>query len=908
MEYGLVYPNGGALLSESKAAEDFSHSTRCEAGGIMGLASIACVSLAAVALYVGMSYLTSYFLSKDRPSQDLTFSLMCFAAMFYDLACAGVYASETPDAAVLWQSHQIVALSALGIFFLWFVSEFTRRQSRWGDAVFSGLFLIGIVLALINPQGWMWTDTPIIRSVSFFGREIIYREMKPGVAREIQSGVMVLALIYIAHALLAHWRAGHREKTRPVLIGFSGLALGLMNDAAISHGLYNFIYTIEYAYMFLIVCMAYSLHRTQVRTDESLKKSEERYRSFLDDFQGIAFRATTDYRPFFFHGAVTRITGYTEEDFLAGTPAWRDLILPEDRARILDSTEALAVAPSCSIEREYRIRCKNGSERWIQELVHTVPQTKSKVARIQGAFYEITDRKKAEDDLKRLAAAVNAAAESIIVTDADHRILYVNPAFEALSGYRRDEMIGKTPALLKSGKHKAEFYRELHETLAAGKVWRGRFINRMKDGSLYEEEAVISPVRDDAGAIVNYVAVKRDVTHETLLESELRQSQKMDAIGKLAGRVAHDFTNILVIIQGNVGLIQDKIPRNPEIDECLESIVEASNRACQLTSQLLAFSHRQALNLRSMDLSKAVRGGADEMLRRAVNENIRVSTHVCKDACTIKGDPDHIEQIIVHLSVNACDAMPSGGVLTIETMRMFLAPEEVAQTCQGTKQEGQDHVSGSFAVLWVSDSGCGIPEDVRRHIFEPFYTTKGGAGVSSGLGLSTVYGIVEQHHGFITVYSEEGKGSAFAVFIPLSGRGRREMEAMEAECAAPTGSERILMIGKADLARSVLGKILKGLGYTVLDAPDIEQAVYLARDSRVSVDLIIADRSATMPKLVAAMNEIKSVHPKMKTLFTSGLPRMHLLETREITSEDTLVYRPYRRRDVALAVRRVLDG
>ncbi len=871
----------------------------------MGLASIACVALAAVALYVGFSYLTSYFLSRRRSRQDLAFSLMCFAAFFYDLACAGLYATRSHEEGLVWQSYQIVLLSLLGFFLLWFVSEFTERKFRLWDWVFSATFIVGSVLAVWNPRNLMWSELPSIKRVSFFGLSAVYYKMEPNILRWVQSLLMVAILAYISRLLIRHWRAGHREKTRPVLIGFAVLALALINDAAVSHRLYRFFYTIEYAYMFLIGCMAYSMHRTQVRTDEALKKSEERYRSFLDDFQGIAFRATADYRPYFFHGDVKGITGYAEADFLSGAARWSELVLPEDRARILDSTAALVSSPRCSLEREYRIRSKSGEERWIRELVHTIPRTGAKDVRIQGAFYDITDRKKAEDDLKRLAAAVDAAAESIIVTDAEHRILYVNPAFEALSGYRRDEMLGKTPALLKSGKHNAEFYRELHETLTAGKVWRGRFVNRTKTGNLYEEEAVISPVRDDAGAIVNYVAVKRDITHETLLENELRQSQKMDAIGKLAGRVAHDFTNILVVIQGNAGLIQDRIPRNPETDECLESIVEASNRACQLTSQLLAFSHRQAMNLRSMDLSKAVRGGVEEMLRRTVNENVRVVTRVCEGACTIRGDPDHIEQIIVHLAVNACDAMPSGGVLTIETMQVSLLPEEIGQVCKGAGQGAQQ--PGSYAALWVSDSGCGIPDDVRAHIFEPFYTTKGGSSMSSGLGLSTVYGIVEQHHGHIVVHSEEGKGSTFTVYFPLTGRGLREQNERQADGHTPTGTERVLAIGRPDAGRTVLVGMLKRLGYAVLEAKDIGQALDVARASSGPVELVVADRSVLGPAFATGLNEIKSLQPKLKLLFASGFPRAHLLATGEFSEGDTLLYRPYRVREVAQAVRRALD-
>jgi two-component system, cell cycle sensor histidine kinase and response regulator CckA len=875
----------------------------------MGLPSIACIALAAVSVYVGLSYLARYWLSGKRHAEDASFSLMCFFAALYNLACAGLYNAAAPAEGADWQRYQIATLTGMGLCFLWFVAQFTEQRSKRLFAAFSALLLAQVGLALWNPGGAMWTETPMVKTVEFFGRTLAtYHEMRPGPLWRAQSAVIVAALFYIWFAL---WRSrrrpGRLDETRPLLIGFTGLALGLLNDICVGQGLYASFYLTEYSFTFLIGCMAFSMHRDQIRTEEALKESENRYRSFLSDYQGIAFQVHKDYRPVFFHGAVEEITGYSKQDFLNGTIQWPDLMLPEDRDRIAhENSDTAATNKPFRVEREYRIRKKNGEMRWLREISHGVESRVGNLDERQGALYDITERKKAEDDLKRLAAAVNAAAESIIITDAEHRVLYVNPAFESLSGYRQEEMVGKTPAVLKSGKHNASFYRDLDEALAAGKIWRGRFVNRKKDGSLYEEEAVISSVLDDAGKIVNYVAVKRDVTHESQLETELRQSQKMDAIGKLAGRVAHDFTNILVVIQGNVGLLQEKIPRDRETDESFESIVEASNRACQLTSQLLAFSHRQAIALRMLDLCKTVRGGLEEMLSRTLSENIRVRTHVCPQPCTIKGDSDHIEQIVVHLSVNACDAMPSGGLVTIETARMFLDPSEIGQVTRIGGAIREPLQSGSFAVLWISDTGCGIPADVMPHIFEPFYTTKGGGTLSSGLGLSTVYGIVEQHNGFITVHSEEGKGTVFAVYFPLVGKGRREMEEEAENSLVPHGSETIVVTGKRDRAQSVLIKILHNLGYSVMEATNMEEAAALIEPCRNPVELLITDRVLAVPAFMDKMEKIKEKHPETKTLYTFGFPTMHLVETGETTLDNPILCRPFRLRDVALSVRHAL--
>ncbi len=872
----------------------------------MGWASIACVSLAAVSFYAGLSFATRFFLSHERSREDLLFSGLCFVAGLYQLASARLYLSESAQDGATWQNYQFVLLLLAAIFLLRYVSLATGGSSWKVDAGVSTLLLAGMALSLWNPDQWMWTDRPMIQPVTRFGIQVVYYKMEHGALRELMSLLSAVLLGYIGWKVLAYWRAGQQRRLRPMGLGVGVLTLGLLSDGAVAHGFYTFFYLSEYAFSIMILCMSFSLLRTQVRVREALTRSEDRYRSFLRDFQGIAFRVELDYTPHFMHGAVERITGYTESDFRAGAPSWPDLILQEDRDKIQPLATGDALASGQSDEREYRIRTRSGAVHWIRELARVVPCAESAERLcIQGAFYNITARKEVEVDLKRKAAAVEAAAESIVVTDADHKIQYVNPAFEALSGYHRTEILGKTPAYFKSGKQSSAFYQELRQSLASGKVWRGHFVNRKKDGSLYEEKAVISPVRDDLGKIVNYVAVKRDITHEEQLETELRQSEKMGAIGKLAGRVAHDFTNILVVIQGNVGLIHGKMAPDAPEQEYVESILQACRRACQLTTQLLAFSHRQNMSLRHMDLCKSVRGGVDEMLARTIDESIRLATHVCEGLCTIQGDPDHIEQIIVHLAVNACDAMTEGGVLTVETMRMTLSSCEIAQSMAARRNV--EILPGPYAVLFVSDSGVGIPDDVLPNIFDPFFSTKGNEGTSSGLGLTTVYDIAEQHHGFMDVFSQEGTGTCFAMYFPLVGRGKRELEAREAERPVPPGSEKILLAFPGELYRNILAKDLQDLGYSVLEAEGLGQGLDLARQLP-GPDLLIAEWPGLASVRSDVYKEIQRVRPSLKTLWTTGFPPMHMMETDAITEQNEFLHRPYRYKDVARTVRNALAG
>ncbi len=516
---------------------------------------------------------------------------------------------------------------------------------------------------------------------------------------------------------------------------------------------------------------------------------------------------------------------------------------------------------------------------------------------------DITERRRAEEEVLRLAAAVNAAAESIMITDVEERIVYVNPCFEQLTGYSHEEAIGQRPSLVRSGKHDRAFYKALHDTIRAGNVWRGHFTNRRKDGTLYEEEAVISPVRDESGRIVNFVAVKRDVTHELLLENELRQSQKMEAIGRLAGRVAHDFTNLLVIIQGNAGLAKERATPESGLGEFLDSILDACNRACKLTGQLLAFSQRQPMILRRIDLGRTV-ATMEDMLRRTLRSSIRLGLYVPDAPCPVRADPDHLEQIMLHLAINAADAMPEQGTLTVETSHVVLSSQEAVQLVRQPRE--QERRGGAFGVLCVSDSGCGMTPDVKAHLFEPFFTTK-GVGKSTGLGLSTVYGIVQQHEGAITVYSAPGFGTSFRLYLRLFGKTEQDAIEAEARLPVPTGSETLLLADEDPMARGLLVGICQSLGYSVFEAENARQLVRLAAEYGTRIALLLVDYILLKECEKDILEEILGRCPKAKIIPTTGFTRQHLIACGALADDAIVMDYPYQRGVVARALRHVLD-
>jgi len=323
-------------------------------------------------------------------------------------------------------------------------------------------------------------------------------------------------------------------------------------------------------------------------------------------------------------------------------------------------------------EKEYITR--DGRRISVELSVYLLKDAKDEVRGMWGLVRDVSEQRSTTAMNERLIAAVEQAGEAIVMTDLDANITYVNPAFERISGYKRSEVIGRNPRFLQSGHTSSELYNKMWKTLKAGQVWQGRFANVRKSGEEYLEEATISAVRDTSGRVVNYVGVKRDISREQELEEQLRQSQKMEAVGKLAGGVAHDFNNLLMVIMTAADFAMDECDETSEMHRELESILEAANKASTLTRQLLAFSRRQNFVPRVIDLNEIVLE-LQKMLGRLIGEDIQLRAEPSGDSCRIKADPGQVEQVIVNLVVNARDAMPNGGTLAIKVSHMIMTDD-----------------------------------------------------------------------------------------------------------------------------------------------------------------------------------------------------------------------------------------
>lgn len=520
-----------------------------------------------------------------------------------------------------------------------------------------------------------------------------------------------------------------------------------------------------------------------------------------------------------------------------------------------------------------------------------------------AAFTNVTERKQAQAELQRLAAAVNAAEESVVITAPDGHIVYVNPCFERMTGYAKEEMMGKNVNLLKSGKHTRAFYSNLWATISVGETWTGHFMNRKKNGTLFEEKATISPVRNETGAIVNYVAVKRDVTQESLLANELRHSQKLEAIGRLAGGVAHDFTNMLVVILNSAELLKQHIATESPGWPLIDAIIDSANRSGKLSGQLLAFAHRQPMSLRAMDLNKAIRN-LEDMIRRTARPDVTMTLNLLGQPLSVKMDSAQIEQVLIHMIINAQDSMPDGGRVTLETNRVLFNRVESVQLQESVHERSV--LTGGFATVSISDTGVGMSEEVRRRAFDPFFTTK-GAGLSTGLGLSTCYGIVKQHGGLITVYTNQGVGTTFTVYLPLTDQPpEEELETTDID-ESLRGTETILVAEDNALVRKVLVNILHDLGYSVLEAEGGYQAIELAKQTSTVIHVLMTD--VVMPDMTGAAlaDMARKLRPGIHVLFSSGYPEFHLKQHGLFAAHEMLLGKPYFRGSVARTLRRLLD-
>ena len=511
-----------------------------------------------------------------------------------------------------------------------------------------------------------------------------------------------------------------------------------------------------------------------------------------------------------------------------------------------------------------------------------------------GAATDITWRQAAEAERERLITAVEQATEDIIISDTSGTILYVNPAFEQVTGYTRQEAVGQKPSILKSGRQNQAFYERLWRTITGGQVWTGRIVNRCKDGRLIEQDASISPIRDSLGRITGYVSVKRDISRQLLIEAQLRQAQKMEAIGTLAGGIAHDFNNILAAIIGYSEIALQDIPAESPARRSLLNVLKASDRASDLVKQILAFSRQNEQEPRPVQVKSIVKE-ALKLLRATLPATIKIRQQVVSDD-TVMADPTQVHQVLMNLAANAQHAMrETGGILEVGLTSMDLDPALAASH--------PNLAPGRYLRLRVRDTGTGIPPQMVERIFDPFFTTKTDG---TGMGLSVAHGIIQDAGGAIAVASTPGQGSTFDVFLPVIA------VTVAAAPAGPSllrvGTEKILFVDDETIQVDVNQQMLGRLGYQVAAFSDSLAAYdHFCRDPQ-AFDLVITDM--TMPGMTGETlaRRILEKRPDLPVILCTGYSETMTREKAEAIGIRGFVLKPVILRELDKILRRVLDG
>ena len=570
----------------------------------------------------------------------------------------------------------------------------------------------------------------------------------------------------------------------------------------------------------------------------------------------------------------------------------------EDRDMVSEAVQQ-SIEQGIGFDFEARIITAKQNLVWVRAVGSTTFED-GKPFYLWGTIQDITPTKHAEAERERLTMAIEQAAEGVVITDAEGIMQYVNPAFEKITGYGKEEALGQNPRILKSGKQSEAFYSEMWATLKRGDTWTGRFMNQKKDGSLYNEEDVISPVRDGKGRTINYVAVKRDITEELSTQAQLHQSQKMEAIGRLAGGIAHDFNNMLGVILGNCEIALMSMEESQPFAEYFERIQGAAERSENLTRQLLGFARKQTMIPKKIDLNQVI-SSMYNMLPRLIGEEIEIQWTPGKALSPLFMDPVQIDQILMNLCLNARDAIEGHGKVIIETENIVWD-----EACCNRVEE---RTPGEYVRISVKDDGQGMDAKTQEKVFEPFYSTK-EVGKGTGLGLSTVYGIVKQNHGYVHVDSVPGQGSAFEIYLPAYTAYKNSVDSPHSQKKndqSPKGTETVLLVEDEPEILEVASMMLKHMGYHVFAESSAKDALNKASSMEEEIHLLITD--LVMPEMNGRKlaRGIREQYPESKCLFMSGYDRDIIAHHGVLEDQEHFIHKPFSFDDFAVKIREVLS-
>lgn len=598
----------------------------------------------------------------------------------------------------------------------------------------------------------------------------------------------------------------------------------------------------------------------QLETDQELRTSEERLRLAMDAASLGIWDRDLKTEQITWSKSLAELLGLPPDRTCGLYSEFRALIHPEDVGRV-DQTLDRARLEKTPFRHEYRVSRPDGIH-WITGRGKFFYDATGQAYRAMGVSMDVSERRRAEEQSRLRDRALEAVSQGIVITDAglpDNPIIYVNQGFERVTGYSREEAVGRNCRFLQGPSTDQAVVAEIRKAIAGESTSYAELLNYRKDGSTFWNALAISPVANAAGRVTHYLGLIVDVTERRRLEEQYRHAQKMEAVGRFAGGVAHDFNNLLTVINGCGDILLDTIRPEQDAHDLVQQIRQAGERGANLTRQILAFSRHQVVAPRKLDINAVIRN-MESMLRRLIGEDLEFQTDLDPDAGPVKADPGQLDQVIVNLVINARDAMPTGGKLTLSTRRLEFTPADL---------EGRPNAKlGPYVLLVVSDTGAGMDEATLARIFEPFFTTKGTHG--TGLGLATVYGIVHQARGFIEVASRPGEGAAFHVYLPCA-REPAVAEVLVAEREQVFHSDQtVLLVEDEAGVRKLVRHMLESLGLHVLEASCGPDAIELSHGYADTIHLLVTD--VVMPRMSGRelADRLQTSRPEMKVLYMSG--------------------------------------
>ncbi len=583
-----------------------------------------------------------------------------------------------------------------------------------------------------------------------------------------------------------------------------------------------------------------------------LTETQNQYKTLIDTLPIGIYRTTKQGKILFANNKLAEILEFDSPEELIKQNVFDLFVDSKERQRQVQTWEDDKISATT-----FQLKTKNDNIIWVQDTGVYYTEGKNKQY-FEGALQNITHLRDTEETYLLLYNVIEQMSESLVITDANGDIEYVNPAFEKQTGYSYEEAIDAKPSILKSGFHNHKFYEVMWQTITSGQTWRGEIINKKKNGDIFTENAVIFPIKNKEGEITHFAAVKRNITKEKMLEEQLQQSQKMESIGRLAGGIAHDFNNILTAIIGYAELlVATKNPGSTEWKQ-LNTILQSAENAKKLTGQLLSFSRKEKVETKPLKIDKTIEK-LSNMLKKLIEEDISLKFSLNAKNKTILADEQQIQQILINLVVNAKDAMENR------------TTKEIEVSTQIVKIDSQefDLQKGAYILLKVKDTGKGIPHEIIPNIFEPFFTTK-EKDKGTGLGLATVYGIVKQNNGTINVKSKPGEGTSFYIYWPICNKLVNEEAEQQNEDEIPQGPANILIVEDEETVRQVTEDMLSTLGYNVVSFKNGVEALdfYIKNVNKISA--IITD--VTMPGMggIELAKKIRKINSNIKIIFSSG--------------------------------------